>query len=852
VSTLLRDVIGFFSWYLVVTAVGLISFPLAFKYLKSLRDRGYTFTRVIGLLAWGFIFWLLSSLGILENNLAGQVLALFLLVLVAWLVLRRNRWRPFLDWLRENRKVVIASEIVFLLSFALWAFIRSANPEITGTEKPMELAFINAILRSPSIPPSDPWLSGYAISYYYFGYMMVAMLIRMTGVLPGVGFNLALALWFALSATGAYGILYNLLTRAGYGRRRDRPAGIYTLPVFGPLFLLIVANLEGFLEVLHSTGLFWKTLADGTRVSKFWAWLDILDLTSPPDTGFQLIPARYWAFWRASRVLQDKDFLGGFREIIDEFPQFSFILGDLHPHVLAIPFILLGIAISLNLFYRRSKKGLSLWGIHMPLAWDELIFLGLCLGSLGFINTTDLPFVVLLFSGTYLLKRYASENLSIRMLADGVLLFFLVIFSGVVLYLPFYLGFSSQVGGLIPSMIFSTRGTHFWVMFAPLLVPVVAFLAWRLRKEKAARNLGDALLTAFGLFAAAFFLMLLVGWAAWNLASIQEFLGPAIRFINPAWTGWPDTQALLNSVFNTWGESYLSVVLSVLLGRLGAPGTWLTLMALVACLLALVRRPQPSAPSMADESMAPEPVKKIRPDFILVVLAVTLLLLITPEYAYIRDQFGWRMNTIFKFYYHAWTLLSICAAYAFIRVLSETRRWKWMVVKSCLLIILAASLVYAPIMLANKTNGFGTLQSRTLDGNLYFINLYPAEAHAIEWLSRQTPGVVAEAIGGSYTGYARVATLTGFPNVLGWPGHESQWRGGDTEMGSRFPDIDLLYATNKWDVAQGIIRQYGIRYIYLGNLEWSTYHVVDAKFRANLPVIYEQDGVVIFEVVPNE
>jgi YYY domain-containing protein len=867
VNTTLRDIVGFFSWYLVATSVGLISFPLAFKYLRTLRDRGYTFSRVIGLLAWGFLFWLLSSLGVLENSLSGQVLALFLLVVVCWLVIRRNRWREIFDWLRDNRKLVIASEIVFLLSFALWAFIRSANPEITGTEKPMELAFINAILRSPGIPPNDPWLSGYAISYYYFGYMLVAMLIRMTGVLPGVGFNLALALWFALSATGAYGILYNLLTRSGYGRRKDRPAGIYTVPVFGPLFLLIVANLEGFLEVLHFTGLFWKTLPDGTRVSSFWAWLDILDLSSPPTLTFKellssylLNPSidlfgrlinRYLPWWRASRVLQDYDLQGGAREIIDEFPQFSFILGDLHPHVLAIPFILLGLAISLNLFFRRSKKGLSLWGIHLPVTWDELIFIGLCLGSLGFLNTTDLPFVVLLFTGAYLLKRFTSENLSLRMLADGVLLFFLVIVTGAVLYLPFYLGFSSQVGGLIPSLIFFTHGNHFWVMFASLLLPIIAFLVWRILKQKAGRQLGDALLIAFFLIVGAFFLMLFMGWVGWNLVAIQEFLAPVIRFFNPGWVGWPDTRALLDSLFNAQGQSYSAVVFSIFIQRVGSPGTWLTLIGLLAGVLALLMRPQSVTSSVDEGSESPLPVRKIKPDFILVVMAVGLLLLIIPEFVYIRDQFGWRMNTIFKFYYHAWSLLSICAAYTFIRVLSETKGRGWSMVKTGLMIILIASLVYAPIMLDIKTNGFGTLKTRTLNGNQYFIDSYPAEAQAIEWLSQRELGVVAEAIGGSYTGYARVATLTGFPTVLGWPGHESQWRGGNTEMGTRYADIDMLYATNDWYTAEAILRQYGIRYIYIGNLEYSTYHVVDAKFRENLPVIYEQDGVVIFEVVLN-
>jgi YYY domain-containing protein len=429
-ETFLRDLAGFISWYLTISVVGLLAFPLVFKYLPALRDRGYTFAKLTGLLAWGFLFWLLSTLGVLENTLAGQVLALILLVLISGLSLRKRGLREIIAWLRKNRRLVIVSEILFLVSFALWAFIRSANPEISGTEKPMELAFINAILRSPGMPPNDPWLSGYAISYYYFGYVLVAMLTRMTGVLSGVGFNLAIALWFAFSATGAYGLVYNLLPSRYRISKKAGRSGMYSVPLFGPLFLLIAANLEGFLELLHGKGLFWKHLPDGSQASAFWSWLDILDLKVPPQAGLNLLPIRYLSWWRASRVLQDYDFLGGAREIIDEFPQFSFLLSDLHPHVLAMPFVLLGVALALNLFRSRSKKGLSLWEVHIPFTWEKLAFTALCYGSLGFLNLWDFPFAVLLFTGAYLLKRYKSEPLSVRLLLEGVFLFFLVTLSG--------------------------------------------------------------------------------------------------------------------------------------------------------------------------------------------------------------------------------------------------------------------------------------------------------------------------------------------------------------------------------------------------------------------------------------
>ena len=181
-----------------------------------------------------------------------------------------------------------------------------------GTEKPMELAFINAILHSPVFPPHDPWLSGYAISYYYFGYVMVAMLAKLGGVPGSVAFNLGVAMVFGVSASGIYGMVYNLL--AGKGGIQSR---LLTLPLLGPLFVLLAGNLEGFLEMLHARGLFWSRLANGGWVSPFWKWLDLVELTSPPAQPLSWVPSRYLWWWRASRVVQDYDVAGNVKEVID-------------------------------------------------------------------------------------------------------------------------------------------------------------------------------------------------------------------------------------------------------------------------------------------------------------------------------------------------------------------------------------------------------------------------------------------------------------------------------------------------------------------------------------------------------
>src|SRR5215216_1616992 len=259
--------VAFLSWYIVITILGWLTFPLAYHLFPALTDRGYVLSRALGLLIWGYIFWLLASLGIAQNDIGGLLLALVVLIgLGVWaLIVERgpkivdkamDRPTYLVEWLRENRRLILTTELLFLIAFALMAWVRANNPEIytSGGEKWMETAFINAILHSPTFPPHDPWLSGYAISYYYFGYVMAAMLAKLTSTPAPVAHNLMLSLIFALSAVGAHGLLYNLLSAHRRSKGQDEDAGIF--PALGallaPLFLLVVSNLQGVFESLHS------------------------------------------------------------------------------------------------------------------------------------------------------------------------------------------------------------------------------------------------------------------------------------------------------------------------------------------------------------------------------------------------------------------------------------------------------------------------------------------------------------------------------------------------------------------------------------------------------------------------
>src|SRR5574341_1230551 len=328
-------------WYLALSLVGWLTVPLAHRLLPALADRGYAFTRALGLLLWGYIFWLLASLGLLRNDLGGLLFALLALIALSGWALRGISLDELAEWLGRQRAVVLAVELVFLVSFVWMAFVPAANPEILGTEPPTELASTNAIPTSPPFPPHDPWLSGYAISYYYFGYVMVAMLAKLTGAPGPVAFNLGVTQAFALSAVGAYGVVYNLLQARSARLARSTtqsPRRYLSLALLCPVLILLVGNLEGFLEVLHARGLFWQTSQSGDLSSPFWKWLDMRELSDPPAQPFSWMPSRYLWWWRASRVVQDYDYAGNWKEVIDEFPSFSYLLADLHPHVLAMPF----------------------------------------------------------------------------------------------------------------------------------------------------------------------------------------------------------------------------------------------------------------------------------------------------------------------------------------------------------------------------------------------------------------------------------------------------------------------------------------------------------------------------------
>jgi YYY domain-containing protein len=877
------------SWYVLITILGWLTFPLAYRIFPALADRGYTLSRALGLLIWGYVFWLFAMFGIAQNDIGGLLLGLVVLGgLSAWAFI--NRQSEIQNWLKDNKSLIITTEILFLVTFGFMAFIRSANPEIVGTEKPMELMFINGIMNSPTFPPRDLWLSGYSISYYYFGYVMTAMLATFTGVPATMAFNLMLALIFSLSAVGAYGVLYNLL--ANYQLSRSIPVGPITedqsqasdpstssgqrlqsptpnpissifSPLLAPLFLLIFSNVEGFLEILHKRGLFWS----GDK--NFWTWLDMKELSEPPvplagnifeRLGYwwgqgtisevplpevnswltqiiywldlkstllgkwfseQFMPDRYWWWWRASRVIQDYDLNGTPREAIDEFPAFSYILGDLHPHVLSMPFVLLAIAVALNIFLGGWNGSINLYFGQLRINKLGFFVSALVLGGLAFLNTWDVLFVGVLIVFSYALAQVNEAGWGWERVEDVLLFGIPLAVTAFVMYLPFYIGFDSQAGGVVPNFMYPTRGAQLWVMWGTLFVPLFAYLI-HLWRSKTPANWRAGILTALGIVLTLLAAMFVIGFMA-------------VKF-------QPD---IVDYLLNEQALDANAFVANSMSRRLSYIGSLITLLALLIPTLSFLL----STGANDDESSnIPHSTFRIPHfSFILLLIALATLLILGIDFVYLRDGFGYRINSVFKFYYQAWILLSLAAAYGTVLLLKNLRGLANGIFSVIFAIVLIVGLAYPVMGFPEKTNNFKPPFGYTLDDFDRVQRENPDEAAAMMWLRAAPDGVVAESIGGSYSGYGRISIYTGLPTVLGWPGHESQWRDGALQ-GSRDSDIETLYTTPDWVPSQEIIDRYNIRYIVVGNLERSTYRVNEEKFNRFLKPVFQQGNVTVYEV----
>ncbi|MBI4340492.1 MAG: hypothetical protein HY680_11165, partial [Chloroflexi bacterium] len=728
------------AWLLALELVGLLAFPFLHAVAPWLPDRGYAFAKPVGLVLAFYPLWLLASTSFVPNSLAilGAVL-LGLAASSAWLVWKRPR---LLDFVRREWGLLLLSEAVFLGIFALWAVIIARDSAISHTEQPMDFAFLNSTVTSRHFPPNDPWLSGFKVSYYYFGYLIFGGLARLAGISTAVGYNLALASIAGLSAAAIFGVVHGLISMVG-----GRASGAMLGGLLGVVLLLGVSNLEGGLEILR---------AGGKAAPSFWEQVDVKGLDGPKQSSQWYPTEGGWWWWRASRVIDTRENGESRDYTITEFPFFSLHLGDLHPHVMSLPFVLAFLGLALGLLTAPGKGGLAWVRGHLGL----LALMALLLGALGFINLWDLPVFGLLLVGVAGTKAYSQRGAGRQ---GGLALVgsaLAVVVMAVALYLPFYVGFHSQARGIVPVGEYVSRPFHFLVVWGLFLFIVAGFLAWALASALVRRPWRFRLM---GLAA----LLALLPWLVWSL--VEGVI------LWDAGKGMEAARSRLEHVAPLAGLMAAAIYLALLLAKgvmarravpekasavpLGGPTVSAGQQA-----DAPTDAPLPQGGSLpAERGMGPaagQPDERypvgdagLARVFPFLLAALALLLLMGPELFRVVDLFGNRMNTMFKLSYQAWTILAVASGYA-VHFLSSRIFVKGPVVRllgygwTLLLALGLVTSLYYPAAAA-YTKALAPPGQATLDGLAYVFKSSPGEYEAIQWLkgSYKEGEVMVEAVG---------------------------------------------------------------------------------------------------------
>ncbi len=769
------------AFYLFVTLIGLLSYPIVRMALPGLADRGYPLARLAGLLLLALLVWLLGSLGVAFNR--GTILTVLAgLALVSGLFFFLQRKKIWAD-LKVNWAYYLTVEVLALVAFVAFLLVRMGNPDLwhpyKGGEKPMDFSYLNAVLKSTTFPPYDPWFSGGYINYYYYGFVIVSVPIKLLGIVPAVAYNIVLPIWYSILILGAFSVGWNLYRGIPRSRALSDPAG-KPKPVLGMAFWVGLATAIG-LAVLGNLGTV-RLIANGyQRLAAGGLPLEEATLgqqISWTIQGFvQFLkgaPMPFYPgdwYWFPSRVIPG--------EPITEFPYFSFIYGDLHAHLIAFPITIFAISWSLSVVLSGAIWGEGKGRFKWLGMVSGFILGGVVIGALRPTNTWDFYTYLVLAALAlfYSIMRYARPTIRIPRLPKvlvrvGVALLAIAALAG--LALLFYQPFTYWFGqGYTTVDIWKGDRTPLYSYF-----------------------------THWGLF-----LFLVISWMAWETYHwMKTTPQSALKKLEP-YKNWIITVLVFFGValvgFLALGVVVALVVLPV--------GLWVIVLML--------------RPGQSDGRR-----------FLLFLIGTSVFLTLVVELIYLPGDIG-RMNTVFKFYLQVWIMLSLSAGVCFGWIIKSLRFWDnrlEFVWQAVLFFLVCSAALFTLLGTTDKIRDrMAPDAPRTLGGMAFMAhaNYYDMgmemnlvqDYNGILWMQENIEGspVILEGQAYEYRWGNRYTIYTGLPGVVGWNWHQRQQRSilRNNIVQERVDAVGLFYASVDRAYVEAFLDDYDVRYIVFGQLE---------------------------------
>ena len=317
------DVWTFWTWYLLALVLGAAFMPLTGRMFRRFEDKGWIFSKVTAIAVTGFVTWFLVAVKVLKFTTITCVAVTVACVLCSILLYQKEQKAGFECIPFEHMKLVYVEEMLFFAFFLLWTYLAGFHPAAYGTEKFMDYGFMEAMMRSKTLPATDLWYSGGKINYYYGGQYFAVFLTKLSGTRVELTYNLMRTFVAGFAFIMPFSLVRQMvkdrLGRKNTGWKKKLPS------VTGFLAGIAVSVAGNMHYVIYGCVIPWIQKAKGEEVGHYWF----------PDA------TRYIGF---NPDVDDKT--------IHEFPCYSFVLGDLHAHVVDIMFVLLILA----LLYAWMKK----------------------------------------------------------------------------------------------------------------------------------------------------------------------------------------------------------------------------------------------------------------------------------------------------------------------------------------------------------------------------------------------------------------------------------------------------------------------------------------------------------------